>query len=71
MGLFDNDTLFAESYYYYQDANEQQSAPGARKRESMAKNLIFFFEILFYLQSPTIIIKMLMCSRLPQVLRWV
>ena len=36
MGLFDNDTLFAESYYYYQDANEQQSAPGARKREFKA-----------------------------------
>ena len=36
MGLFDNDTLFAESYYYYQDANEQQSAPGARKRELIA-----------------------------------
>ena len=33
MGLFDNDTLYAESYYYYQDANEQQSEPGARKRE--------------------------------------
>ena len=34
MSLFDNDTLCAETYYYYyQDANEQQSEPGARKRE--------------------------------------
>ena len=32
-GFIDNDTLYAESYYYYQDANEQQSEPGARKRE--------------------------------------
>ena len=33
MGLFDyTRTILAETYYY-QDANEQQSEPGARKRE--------------------------------------